>query len=187
MDETIIQLIIEHDEKGLKMAIDKYNSLCFSVAFNILKNSDDTEECLNDVWLILWNHSAEINPDHLKAFLIKTTRNQAIDHYRKNRSLKRSGNSTDYIFDQLDKIIPSDLPSMSSYYLLIDEINSFLKEEDYQSQYVFIHRYIYFDDIKTISKDLGINYFRTYYLLKNITIKMRKHLKDWRNSENEQI
>ena len=75
MDETIIQLIINHDEKGLKMAIDKYSGLCFSVAFNILKNQNDTEECLNDVWLILWNHSAEINPDHLKAFLIKTNSN----------------------------------------------------------------------------------------------------------------
>ena len=54
------------------------------IAWNILYNTEDSEECVNDTWLITWNKIPPKTPTKLSAFLGKITRNLALDNFRKN-------------------------------------------------------------------------------------------------------
>ena len=54
-DIDIIALFDRRDEQAIAEMQRKYGSYCRTVALNILKNASDAEECLNDVWLKVWN------------------------------------------------------------------------------------------------------------------------------------
>ena len=45
-------------------------------------NEKDTEECINDTWLKVWDSIPPIIPEILSAFIGKITRNQAINKYK---------------------------------------------------------------------------------------------------------
>jgi len=50
-DETIIDLFFERSEEAIESAMDKYGVLLRSLAWNVLGNREDVEECLNDTYL----------------------------------------------------------------------------------------------------------------------------------------
>ena len=50
-DEKIIQLYFNRDEKAIEETSIKYGSYCYKIANNILRNRQDSEECLNDTWM----------------------------------------------------------------------------------------------------------------------------------------
>ena len=54
-DLTIIELYFARNEKAIEETDKKYGKLCFSVANNILFNDEDSEECVNDTYLSVWN------------------------------------------------------------------------------------------------------------------------------------
>lgn len=47
-DNEILRLFNERDEDALRAVSEKFGRLCGSIARNILHNSEDVEECLND-------------------------------------------------------------------------------------------------------------------------------------------
>ena len=65
-DEKIIELLFEHDENGLKELTKKYDLLIKKIAYGILNNNSDTEECVNDTYLKLWSTIPPYKPDYLK-------------------------------------------------------------------------------------------------------------------------
>ena len=54
-DESIIELYFDRDERALRETEAKYGPLCRQVANNILGSPQDAEECVNDVYLALWD------------------------------------------------------------------------------------------------------------------------------------
>lgn len=54
-DEEIIELFWSRDEEAVTSVQAGYGKMCAQVAGNILKDEEDVRECLNDVWLALWN------------------------------------------------------------------------------------------------------------------------------------
>lgn len=53
-DDKIIDLYWTRSELALSETQMKYGGLCVSIASNILSNREDSEECVNDVYLALW-------------------------------------------------------------------------------------------------------------------------------------
>ena len=49
-DNEIISLFKARDENAIKALSDKYHPYCYKIAWNLLANKEDTEECLNDTW-----------------------------------------------------------------------------------------------------------------------------------------
>lgn len=56
-DEKIIGLYWERNEDAITETSSKYGKLFFRIASNILLNHEDSEECVNDTYLGLWNES----------------------------------------------------------------------------------------------------------------------------------
>ena len=49
-DLSIIELYFARDEQAIKETDNKYGKLCHSIAYNILNNNEDSEECVNDTY-----------------------------------------------------------------------------------------------------------------------------------------
>ena len=67
-DNTIIELYWARDEQALAQSELKYGKLCRSVAFRILRDLQDAEECVNDTWLRAWGAMPPERPNVLSAF-----------------------------------------------------------------------------------------------------------------------
>ena len=72
-DSKIVELYLQRDENAIKETKEKYEKYCFTVAYNILSNDQDAEECVNDVWLKAWNSIPPNDPDNFRLFLAKIT------------------------------------------------------------------------------------------------------------------
>ena len=89
-DRKIIELFFERSEQAIIELSKKYGSVCSKVAFNILNNTQDTEECVNDAYLGTWNTIPPQNPNPLLSYVCRIVRNLAIKKYHTNTAAKRN-------------------------------------------------------------------------------------------------
>lgn len=61
-DEKIIALYERRSEDALKYTERAYGRYCFQVANNILGNREDSEECVSDAYIQLWNRIPPARP-----------------------------------------------------------------------------------------------------------------------------
>ena len=103
-DIHIINLFLERSEDAIRQVEVKYEKFCFKIAWNILYNTEDSEECVNDTWLITWNKIPPKTPTKLSAFLGKITRNLALDNFRKKNASKRADTHMMDICGEVEKL-----------------------------------------------------------------------------------
>ena len=77
-DESIIELFFARSEQAIRELDRKYGKACYRLSYNILNNSQDAEECVNDAYLGTWNAIPPERPNPLMAFLWKIVRNLSI-------------------------------------------------------------------------------------------------------------
>ena len=106
-DSAIIDLYWARQERALEETDRKYGSYCWTIAHNILKNRQDTEECVNDTWLKAWNAMPPHRPAILSSFLGTITRNLSLDRYQAGRTGKRGGGRVTVALDELEDCIPA--------------------------------------------------------------------------------
>lgn len=88
-DSKIIQLYMNRSEEAISETAQKYGTYCHSIAYRILHDRADAEECVNDTYLRAWNAIPPNRPNRLQTFLGKITRNLAI-------SREETGETTDF-------------------------------------------------------------------------------------------
>ena len=69
-DELIIDLFWKRSEAAITESDRKYGSYCRSIAYGILNDRQDSEECVNDTWLRAWDAIPPQRPSKLSAFLL---------------------------------------------------------------------------------------------------------------------
>ena len=70
-DNEIIEMMFERDESALRLIKEKYGTKLKRIAFGILQNESDAEECENDTYMRVWQSIPPANPgNHLLAYLI---------------------------------------------------------------------------------------------------------------------
>ena len=82
-DQAIIDKLFERNEDALRMLSSKYDNYLQKIAWNILADNEDCEECRNDTYLKVWNSIPPNRPENMKAYLATIIRNLAIDRYKK--------------------------------------------------------------------------------------------------------
>ena len=143
-DIHIINLFLERSEDAIRQVEVKYEKFCFKIAWNILYNTEDSEECVNDTWLITWNKIPPKTPTKLSAFLGKITRNLALDNFRKKNASKRADtHMKDYVEEDIKKKE------------ILNILNKFLSDLKAGDRDIFVRRYWYMDNIKDIAKRHG--------------------------------
>ncbi len=158
-DKTIIQLFFERSETAIEETAAKYGKLCHTIAYNILYNEEDSEECVNDTYMKAWEVIPPQIPEKLAAFLGKITRNLAISKYRHNTSKKRGGGQVAFALEELEECIPdkNTTEQAISDKLLVEQLNNFLEKLPAEKRKVFMQRYWYMRPIGEIAKEFSIS------------------------------
>lgn len=105
-DDKIIELFFLRSEQAVTELSFKYGAICRKIAFNILNNLEDAEECVNDTYLGTWNSIPPQKPNPLGTYVCKITRNIALKRYRYNTA-KRRNSFYDISLSELEECIPS--------------------------------------------------------------------------------
>lgn len=152
-DTEIINLFFERSEQAITELDKKHGNAVTRVARNILGNSQDTEECVNDTYLGTWNTIPPHKPSPLRTFVCKIARNLATKKYHSNTADKRNS-QYDLALDELEDYL-SDSDSVEKAYEaqeLKEAINGFIATLSYSDRFIFMRRYWYSDPVQDIAK-----------------------------------
>ncbi len=175
-DIKIIELFFSRSEEAITETASKYGKLCLSIAGNILRNSEDSEECVNDTYLTLWNCIPPKRPSNLMAFISKITRNLSLKKLEYNLAKKRDSSIT-HSLTELEEI----LPDREFSYKFDDEeigklLSDFLRKEKADARNIFIRKYWYFDSVSDIAKQYKFSESKVKSVLFHTRNRLKKYL-----------
>ena len=176
-DSKIIALFFARSEQAIDALAEKYGKLCHKIADNILGNSQDAEECVNDTYLAAWNTIPPQKPNPLCTYLCKLARNISVNRYHSNTAQKRNSHY-DLALDELESCLCSNDTTES--HVLAKELSHlldrFLLDLDKRSRVMFIRRYWYAESVSQIAKDFAMRPNSVSVQLSRIRDKLRKFL-----------
>ena len=83
IDRNLIKKLKAGDMKAFQVIFNAYSESLFHFAFSYLKESDDSEEIVQDVFLRLWEIRTEIDEEKsFKSFLYRMTVNKVFNHLK---------------------------------------------------------------------------------------------------------
>ncbi len=179
-DQQIIQLYWDRNEQAIPVTSAKYGGYCASIANNILGNHEDTEECVNDALLNVWNSIPPHKPNNLATFLGKITRNLALNRYKQNTAQKRGGCQLPIVLDELSDCVSGkdDVEQEIDRRELLRTINSFLSTLPADKRSIFICRYWYFDGVSEIGARFRMTENHVSVTLNRLRQKLRRYLSE---------
>jgi RNA polymerase sigma-70 factor (ECF subfamily) len=65
--------------------VEQYQDHAWTLARYLLKDAAEAEDVCQEAFVKLWHHQDEIDPDKVKAWLMKVTRNGCLDRLRRRR------------------------------------------------------------------------------------------------------
>lgn len=177
-DDQIVNLYWQRSEAAISETDNKYGNYCHTIAYNILQNAEDSEECVNDTWLNAWNSMPDKRPARLSPFLGKITRNLAITKGLAKTREKRGGKAVTLALEELDECLASgyDLDSEIEQRELERAINTFVKALPQIEQELFVLRYWYFETEVAIATRKGFSKSKVNVVLKRVRNKLQRYL-----------
>lgn len=173
-DTQIVELYWARSQEAIFQSSEKYGSYCGSIAYNILRNHEDSEECVNDTWMQAWNAMPPQRPSFLKAFLGKITRNLALNCYEHLSAQKRGGSQIPLCLDELAECVADrDVFERKADEMVLKEVlNRFLSTLKEEDRRIFVQRYWYMRSVKELSEAFGCKESR----IKMILLRSRNKL-----------
>jgi len=182
-DLQIIELYFERDKQAINETDAKYGKLCYRIAFNILNNHEDSDECVNDTYLGVWNAIPPTRPDNFMAFVCRIARNLSLKRLEFITREKRS-QAVLVSLEELEAVLPDErfAPDVS------DEeigklISKFLRSQKEEVRNIFIRKYYFFDSVGAIAE----RYSFTESKVKNMLFHTRNKLKEYLMKEGVEI
>ncbi len=175
-DRQIIDLYWDRKEEAIEKTAEKYGGYCYSIAYGILRDRLDSEECVNDTYMKAWNAMPPKRPDKLAAFLGKIARGLAIDRCRNYTAKKRGGGQMELVLEELNECIgtQNDPEQAVDEMVFAEILNDFVGALPIQERKVFVRRYWYMSSVKEIAGDFGF----TESKVKMILLRARNGLKE---------
>lgn len=177
-DREILELYNARSESAIARTDEKYGGYCRAIAFQILSDKQDTEECVNDTYYRAWNLIPPNCPPCLKTFLGRITRRLSFHMFEKRLAAKRGGGELPLVLDELSECVPAvqDTENTVDAMLLAETVNAFLKQLSVEERYIFVHRCWYVEPMREIADSLGITENYTKVLLHRTRQKLKRVL-----------
>lgn len=177
-DSEIIELYWNKDQEAISASIDKYGPYCFSIAYNILGNAQDSEECVNDTWLKTWDAIPPTRPTVLRVFLAKITRRLSFDKYKAGKTQKRGGGEMPLVLDELSECISgeSDLEGQINANELGKAINRFVSSLPERERNLFVRRYYFSESMGVIADRYNLSENNVTVTLSRVRRRLKEHL-----------
>ncbi|MBQ9747514.1 MAG: sigma-70 family RNA polymerase sigma factor [Clostridia bacterium] len=177
-DEKILELYEKRDETAIDETKKKYGAYCRSIAFGILRNREDAEECEHDAYLGAWHSIPPERPCSLAVYLGSITRRIALDRYRRQTAAKRGGGELALSLSELDECIADgwSMDEALAEKQLSASISAFLNTLRATECDVFLRRYWYFDTVEEICVRYGFGKSKVKSMLMRTRQKLRIYL-----------
>lgn len=176
-DSRIIDLFYERSEQAIVELSKKYGAVCNRVAGNILRNSLDAEECVNDAYLGAWNTIPPRRPEPLLTYICQIVRNLSITKYHANTAVKRNS-FYDAALDELEECLASmeTVETEAAARELSELLDRFLETLDRENRIMFVRRYWYSDSVSSIAEAFHMSSNSVSARLSRIRRKLKKFL-----------
>ena len=160
-DIELLELLHNQPEYGLKIMMDNYIALIYTIIFNKLSgmySKEDIEECVSDVFYEVFHYKNRIDlqKGSIKAFLAVVAKRKAIDMYRKNKNCNHIpiDNVSQDLYSMVDEVADSILLKECNSQLI--DATKFLDEPDSE---IITRKYYLNQRLKDISKNTLIKLF----------------------------
>ena len=177
-DTEIVDLYWKREERAVEETEKKYGGYCYSIAYNILSNHEDSEESVNDTYIEAWNSIPPHRPLMLSSFLGKITRRIAIDKWRSGHAQKRGGGEASCVLEELEECLfyENSAEQHLEKQMLSQAINEFLGTLSQTERKIFIRRYFYMDSVESVCKRFGYSESKVKSLLFRVRGNLRIYL-----------
>ena len=177
-DDEIINLYWLRDERAIAETDKKYRKYLFSVAYDILHNAGDCEECINDTYVDVWNSIPPAKPNLLKSFITAIMRRIAINAYYKKSKKSSVPTEMTVSLSELEACVCSadTVDGQIDAERLGKVISNYLHTLSPRKRYIFIARYYSLEPIDKIAKELSLSRSSINKELSHIKEGLRKAL-----------
>lgn len=177
-DEQIVELYWQREESAIEETDRRYGRILFGIAYNILHDRSDSEECRNDVYLDVWNAIPPTRPAAFSAFITQIMRRIAIDRYRAKSSRKRIPSEMTVSMEDLENSLHSE-NSVEAEYIAEEVgkvINDYVKTLTERRRYIFIDRFYLAETVDSIASDLSVSVHTVYREIDRVKAGLKLHL-----------
>jgi RNA polymerase sigma-70 factor (ECF subfamily) len=94
-DARLVESLMARNEAALEEVVRRHGAAVYGMARRLLADASFAEEVAQDTFLALWRRPGSYDPDRgpLRAFLVGTARNKAIDLVRREEAARRAGDA----------------------------------------------------------------------------------------------
>lgn len=176
-DAAIVALYWNRDEAAIAETQRKYGAYCRSIAQNILSSREDAEECVSDTWHRAWNAIPPQRPDSLGAFLGRIVRNLSLSRWRREHAQKRYA-GLDAMLSELEDCLPAPrgVEDVVEGRALTGCIEGWLEGLDREDRAVFLRRYWYGQEVRSLAKEWGVGPNQMAKRLQRLRKDLRRNL-----------
>ncbi len=177
-DEQIIELYWERNEAAIQETETKYGKMLSRLAYNILHDYLDCEECKNDTYIGVWNAIPPTRPTVFPAFITQIMRNIATKRYKEKTSKKRIPTELTVSLDELYESLHVSSTPETEYIAkeLGKFISDYLRTLSARQQYVFIGRFYMVETIECLAGKLGVGVATVHRDIEKIKQGLKAHL-----------
>ena len=179
-DEKIVDLYWQRSESAIRETEIKYDRYLTKIAYNILADTEDSRESVNDTYLAAWNPMPPHRPGVLSTYLGKLTRRISIDCFRRRTRQKRGGSEYEVSLSELGDCVSggNTTEEIVNVKLLADAIGIFLRLQSEEARNAFIGRYYYLDSLKEVAAYCGMTESKCKTLLYRTRVALKEYLRE---------
>ncbi|MFI3250731.1 MAG: sigma-70 family RNA polymerase sigma factor [Eubacteriales bacterium] len=174
-DNDLIELLINRSGQAVEKTQQEYGKYLYNIAFRVLKNREDAEECVNDTLLKVWETIPPQIPKSLKAYVGTVARNISLDTYRKQNSIKRNSEFTELLEEsaQCQELNPEKQVELKE---VAQCISDYLRNLPEEKRLLFIARYYHGYPLSEIAKARNLTQGKVKMTLMRMRKELKKHL-----------
>lgn len=178
MDQDIIDLLAAKDQRGIERIAERYERLIRYIAATILGDrKTEVEECVNDVYLKLWEHGIQYDQTKasFKTYLKAVTRNTALNHLRRLHRLEELEG-----MDEADTLRSEyiDYYNSPEQKMIFEEevqaLNRVLKSLKKKDRELVLRRFYYLQSTEQIARGMGMSRNAVDSKMSRLRKKIRK-------------
>lgn len=176
-DEEIVNMYWERNPNAIEATNLRYGYMLRNVAYNILRDDQDCEECQNDTYLKIWNVIPSARPVRFAAFIMQIMRRIALMRYREKSRKKQIPSHFTVSLDELEE--------MSSGISVEEEydakelgrlITDYVKKLNVRQQHIFVDRYYLAEPVEKTANELSVSVGTVYNEIKKIKQGLKEYL-----------
>ena len=173
-DRDIVSLYFARSDEAIRETDITYGAYLRCISFNILRDSQDSEEIVNDTYHKAWSTIPPKKPESLKGYLAKIARRLSINRLEFNLAQKRGGGEYELVVEELNYIFQDGDELDINSIVLKDILNEFLRSLPDTKRRIFVRRYWYLSPLNEIAADFSMSEGQ----VKMILMRLRNDLKE---------